>query len=130
MDIENNKNIWVRNLSKTPLTNAQEKVLSCGPNFTIVPRVPPVVEYVVAIEKACQQLKQGEAEELRGEVKTIIKKIHPPRPNISKEEYQALQQLKKDNTRMILTADKGVCLVVMDKNDYMKKSEELLSKST
>ena len=31
---------------------------------------------------------------------------------------------------MILTADKGVCLVVMDKKDYMKKSEELLSKST
>ena len=31
---------------------------------------------------------------------------------------------------MILTADKGVCLVVMDKTDYMEKSEELLSKST
>ena len=38
--------------------------------------------------------------------------------------------MKKDNTRMILTADKGVCLVVMDKKDYMKTSEELLSKST
>ena len=31
---------------------------------------------------------------------------------------------------MILTADKGVCLVVMDKKDYTEKSEELLSKST
>ena len=31
---------------------------------------------------------------------------------------------------MILTADKGVCLVVMDKKDYIEKSEELLSKST
>ena len=84
----------------------------------------------MAIEKACQQLKQGEAEELRGEIKSIIKKIHPPKPNISKEEHQALQQLKKDNTRMILTADKGVCLVVMDKKDYIEKSEKLLSKST
>ena len=31
---------------------------------------------------------------------------------------------------MILTADKGVCLVVMDKKDYIEKSEELLSKTT
>ena len=66
-DIDRNKeNIWVRNLSKTPLTNAQEKVLARVPNFAIVPKEPPVIEYVVAIEKACQQLKQGEAEELRG----------------------------------------------------------------
>ena len=102
-------------------------MLAHGPNFAIVPKVPPVVEYIAAIEKACQQLKQGEVEELRGEIKSIIKKI-PPRPNISKEEHQALHQLKKDNTRMILTADKGVCLVVMDRKDYIEKSEELLSK--
>ena len=31
---------------------------------------------------------------------------------------------------MILTADKGVCLKVMDKKDYIEKSEELLSKPT
>ena len=48
------------------MTKAQEKVLARGPNFTIVPKEPPVIEYVAAIEKACQQLKQGEAEELRG----------------------------------------------------------------
>ena len=56
---ENKENIWVRNLSKTPLTNAQEKVLARGPNFAIVPKELPVIEYVAAIEKACQQLKQG-----------------------------------------------------------------------
>ena len=77
LDTDEN-NTWVRNLSKTPLTNAQEKVLARGPNFAIVPKEPPVIEYVAAIEKACQQLKQGEAEELRGEIKSTIKKIHPP----------------------------------------------------
>ena len=131
LDIDSNiGNIWVRNLSKTPLTRAQEQILAQGPNFAIVPKVPPVLEYIVAIEKACQQLKQGETEELRGEIKSIIKKIPPPKPDISKEEHQAIQQLKKDTTRMILTADKGVCLVVMDKEDYIKKSEGLLLKPT
>ena len=58
LDIDRNKvNIWVRNLSKTPLTKAQEQVLACRPNFAIVPKVPPVIEYIAAIEKACQQLK-------------------------------------------------------------------------
>ena len=107
-------------LSKTPLTKVQEQVLAHGPDFTIVPKVPPVLEYIVAIEKACQQLKQGEAEEWRGEIKSIIKKISPPKPDISKEEHQAIQQLKKDNTRMILTANKGVYIVVMDKEDYIE----------
>ena len=31
---------------------------------------------------------------------------------------------------MILTADKGVSMVVMDKEEYIQKSEELLSQST
>ena len=74
--------------------------------------------------------KQGEAEELGGEIKSMIKKIPPSKPNISIEEHQAIQQLKKDTTRMVLTADKGVCLVVMDKEDYIKKSEEILLKPT
>ena len=68
----------------------------------------------------CQSLKQGEAEKLRGEVKLIMKKIKPPKFNISKE-AKAIQELKKDQERMVLTADKGVSMVVMDREDYEKK---------
>ena len=41
-----------------------------------------------------------------------------------------MNELKKDNSRMILTADKGVVLVIIDKTDYIKKAEELLNKPT
>ena len=35
--------------------------------------------------------------------------------------------MKKDNTRMVLTADKGMSMVVVvDREDYIQKSEELL----
>ena len=54
-------------------------------------------------------------------------KKHTIKPNINKEEYQALKQLKQDNTRMVLTADKGVSTVVMDREEYIQKSEELLN---
>ena len=74
----NNNSKWVRNILSTPLTEAQEKILLQGPNFAIVPKSPPVGKYIASIEQACSQLKQGEAEELRGEIKTILKKIQPP----------------------------------------------------
>ena len=75
-------------------------------------------------------MKQGKPDELRGEIKTILKKIHTPKNNITKEEKKALAELKKDTNRTILTADKGVSLVVMNKEDYKEKALELLDQPT
>ena len=63
-------------------------------------------------------------------MKRAIKKVQRTPVNINKEEYKALNELKKDNNRIILTADKGVALVVMDKADHSKKAEELLNTPT
>ena len=116
---------WVHNLSKTPLTEDQEKVLARGPNFAIVTK-PPVGKYISQIERVCQQLNQGKAEELRGETKAILKNIRPPKPNISKREEKAIQELRKDQGKIILTVDNRVALVVLEKDDYIRKSEDLL----
>ena len=35
-------------------------------------------------------------------------------------------ELRKDQSRVILTADKGVALVIMDRNEYNNKAQELL----
>ena len=121
---------WVRNISSTPLTEAQMKLLSHGPNYAMVPKNPPMIEYIAAIEKACTSLLPGMAEELRGEVQANIKKMQPPKYNLTKEEHKAMEELKKDNTRMILTADKGVSIVVIDKEEYIKKADELLSQTS
>ena len=63
---------------------------------------------ITTIENICNQLQQGKAEELRGEIKTVLKKIQLPRPNTSKEERKAIEELRRDKNRIILTADKGV----------------------
>ena len=76
------------------------------------------------------KLERGEGEELRGEVKAILKKAHPPKPNITQEEQKAMEELRKDTTRTVLTADKGVALVVINQEDYDKKAEELLRQTT
>ena len=63
-------------------------------------------------------------------MKTILKKAKTHRQNITKEEQKAIGELKRDNNRLILTADKGVSLVVMDKEDYVQKAKELLDQPT
>ena len=88
---------------------------------------PPMVECITATEEICQK---GEAEELRVEVKNILKKAHPPKPNITKEEWKATEKLRKDDTQIMLMADKGVALVVMKKEEYDIKAEELLNTTT
>ena len=113
-------------MTSTPLIEAQEKILSWGPNFAIVPKSPPVGEYIASIENACSQLRQGEVEELRGEIKTILKMIKPSKSNINIEERRALAELRKDKSKIILTADKGVSLVVMDREEYVRKAHALL----
>ena len=107
--------------------------MSHGPKFVIKPRRPPVGEYVAAIEQACSRLNQGEADELQVEVKKSLKKAQNKTrttSNITNDEFKALKELKDDRSRIILTTDKGVALVIMEKNDYIQKSEELLNTTT
>ena len=66
------------------------------------------------------------AEELRAEIRGALRPAHNPRRNITKEEAQALAELRKDHSRVILTADKGAALLVMDRADYNNKAQKLL----
>ena len=50
--------------------------------------------------------------------------------NITKAEHLALENLRKDKDFIIVIADKGVALVVMDKTEYITKCEALLQENT
>ena len=70
---------------------------------------------------------------MRVEVKKALKKTQctPRLPsNITREEYKALKELKEDKSRIIMTVDNGVALVIMDKAEYNKKAEDLLNAKT
>ena len=120
-------NKWVINLSKTELTTAQKTVLANGPNYAISPSNIPSIEYITAIETIGQKLKEEEVPELKADINTILRKGQVPKSNLNKEERRALSQLRKDQDRVILTADKGVAMVVLDKEDYISKAQELLA---
>ena len=117
---------WVINLSKSELTEDQKAVLAEGPNFSISPNNIPNAELISAIETICPKLREDEATELRVDINNLLKQARVLKPNLSKEEITGLKQHSKDTSRVILTVDKGVVLVVMDKEDYINKAQQLL----
>ena len=66
-------------------------------------------------------------EELRADINRVLRSSHPPKPIQNKAKAQALRELKRDRYRLVLTANKGVAMVIMDRQDYINKSNKLLS---
>ena len=92
--LENPNPKWVINLSSEPLTQAQRSVLAKGPNSAATPRHPPNLEYIMAIETECIKLGHQDAEELMAEINRVLRSSHPPKPNLTKAQSQALRELK------------------------------------
>ena len=65
-------------------------------------------------------------EELRADTYRVLRHPHNLKPNLSRGEIEAMKQLKAEKDHMVLTADKGVTLVVMNRSDYIRKAKELL----
>ena len=74
----------------------------------------------------CQSLEPHEAEELRAEIREALKHSYTPRSNVTEEEAKALSELSRDKLRVILTANKGVALVVLDRAEQTNKAQDLL----
>ena len=100
------------------LTQAQKSLLAHGPIFAVAPQKPPYGDYITALELACQNLDSTAAKELRADVYGVLRHPHHLKPNLSRA--------KTDKDKMILNADKGVALVVMDRQDSIRKAKELL----
>ena len=85
------------------------------------------MDYIAAIESVCPKLKEEDAMELRVDINSLLRRAKVPKTHLTKQERIGLSQLKKDKDRVILTADKGVAMVVMDREDYNNKAQELLN---
>ena len=115
----------VKNLSTHSLTESERDVLALGLNFGVGPKSVPVVDIIAAVESADNELPEGKALELRTEVKMCLQNAKKPKSR--KEQREALRKLREDDAIVILPADKGNATVVMNKEDYVKKMEEILN---
>jgi hypothetical protein len=81
----------------------------------------------VATEEACVGLNRSDAAQLRAEVVGVLKSTNFTKPNLTKDEKKALKDLKKEESIMILPADKGKATVIVDKVDYEEKVKNMLN---
>lgn len=75
------------------------------------------------METAVNHLSKQEAEELWYDIATILKTNKPPKPNLKQEKVQAFKELKENTDIKISSADKTNATVVMDNEEYTKKTE-------
>ena len=117
----------VVNLSSYTLNQDEKKVLSLGLNYAIPHKALPVKEIIASTEQTSKFLNHSTAQELREKVKSCIENYKPPRrSNLDKKQFQAISDLKHNNSIVILPADKGNKTVVMDKSEYKEKIVNLL----
>ena len=113
---------WVINLSKKELTPEENSLLQKGPKFAVTPATIPIKEYIcITIVAALQagELNNVDCSGLYHDINIILntytyKHIYT---DITKAEHLALENLREDKDHIIVTADKGVALVVMDKTE-------------
>ena len=124
---------WVINLSSKPLTDGEQSLLQKGPKFAVSSSRVPLTEYIAVTKRICDELGENttgkDCTEIYQKTKEILhryKKKKSFTQNITKEERDAIKTLREDASRVVLTADKGVALVVMDKSQYVNKCMALL----
>ena len=125
---------WVINLSSKPLSDGEQSILQKGPKFAVSSSKVPITEYITVTKRICDELGENttgkDCTEIYQKTKEVLqhfKEKKGPTRNITRQEKEAIKTLREDSSRVVLTADKGVALVVMDKNQYVEKCMDLLN---
>ena len=121
------KDKWVLNLSSKELSELERRGLEKGLKFAIAPNKIPTAEIIASVEEGIFRLDDDQKHLVRAEVSSILRRAKPPPKNISSNVFKALISLKKDPDRLVLSADKDNCVVVMDKHQYREKALSLLN---
>ena len=116
------------NLSSKKLTPAQLQALSRGLNFAPSPQFVPKAHIVASVEAAITRSGACEEQATKARIGDIGALSHakPPPKNTLPEERKAVKQLASDKNIIVLPADKGRAMVVMDREDYNTKIKEHL----
>ena len=125
------QDMWVINLSKKELTPKEKSLLQKGPRFAVTPTTIHIKEYISTTTAAALQVGELNGVDCSGlyhDVNRILNTFtnKPIHTNITNSEHLALENLRKDKDHIIITADKGMTLVTMDKNECITKCKALL----
>ena len=134
-----NKDKTVINLSNKILNDSELEALSLGLSFALPKRNIKFVDHFLAFENLVNNLKylQCKPKDWGSMVKEIASVAHSSFrdfnifkrsfPKLPQTLYDSLIKLKSDKSIIITRPDKGRGTVVMNKDDYISKVEQILS---
>lgn len=114
-----NRKSTVFNLSQLVLDDHLKSLLEKGLNYAISPTKIPINDVISNIEVAIKNTDQDVAEEIRQDVAKILRRAKPPSRNISKDESLALNNIRKNKNIIILKANKGNTIILMDRSEEL-----------
>jgi hypothetical protein len=127
----------IKNLSNHQLSLYEEKLLQLGLSFALKPRDLriPMIDTAAAIElKMCFEKEEDLSEHKKNKIRTAVS--HLMKTNITKTNYQnkweswickASKSLQQNKDIVIGKADKGNCVVIMNKPDYEIKMQDMIN---
>ena len=86
----------------------------------------PELNIIVETEATTRSLDDESAAKLRSGVQSCLTNPKLPKSNMMKDEKLALKKLAEDKDIVFLPADKGNATVVLNKEDYNQKMNDLL----
>ncbi|CAF2990126.1 unnamed protein product [Rotaria sp. Silwood2] len=118
----------VINISDKILKNEHLKILSKGLKFVPTPTNLNIIDIITNAEKSLYSASLTNKQLAISEISTFVTKWRKPtRPNLTKQELTLLKELKNDEQIIIIPADKGGKIVIMNRQDYINKVEQKLS---
>ena len=79
-----------------------------------------MVDMIVVVEERSHQLKDEEAADLRGCVCGVLRRVQPPKDNLTREQRMAMKERKAMEDAVILPADKGNATVILRKRSTLR----------
>ena len=108
-------------MSSRQLTHYETNLLAKGLNLSITSKTLPNKDIIATIKDAVKDLEKEEADTIRAKVSLTLQNSKPPKNNLSKDECKALKELQSDTSIVILPADRGRSIVILNREDYLEK---------
>ncbi|XP_044738897.1 uncharacterized protein LOC123300392 [Chrysoperla carnea] len=121
--IHNQLNI-VKNISTKELSTEELQLLNKGLNFSLKPLKTPIIDIIADVETTIKRAPESVKHQIRRNVLPILR---PEEKEINHHitHHKAVKSLTEKGVT-ITKADKGNAVVVLDKEDYIRRMEKLL----
>ena len=117
----------VVNISDVALKNEHFRVLSKGLKFVPTPTNLNIINIVTNTEKFFYSTSLTKKQLAISEISIFVTKWKKPtRLNLTKQEFALLRDLKNNEQIIIIPAEKGNKIVIMNRQDYINKVEQKL----